>query len=70
MTDYFVFRPTCENENLEQVLLWATNTISVLSDYNVINEVNYSLCGSHSVTKFEKPKSEQKWFMHHFAMVK
>ena len=57
VTDDFVFRPTCENENLEQVLVWATNTKSVLSDYKVINEDNYSLCGSHSVTNRETQKS-------------
>ena len=69
MTDDFVFRPTNENENLEQVLVWAT-TSSVLSDYKLINEDNYSLCGFHSVTRRETQKSEQKCFMCHFATVK
>ena len=60
VTDDFVFRPTCENENLEQVLVWATNTRSVLSDYKVINEDNYSLCGFHSVTNCENQKKRTK----------
>ena len=58
--DDFVFRPTCENENLEQVLVWATNTTSVLSDYKVINEDNYSICGFHSVTSRENPEKRTK----------
>ena len=60
VTDDFVFRPTYENENLEQVLVWATNTTSVLSDYKVINEDNYSLCGFHSVTSRENPEKRTK----------
>ena len=60
VTDDFVFRPTYENENLEQVLVWATNTTSILSDYKVINEDNYSLCGFHSVTNRENPKKRIK----------
>ena len=43
VTDDLVFRPTYENENLEQVLVWATNTTAVLSDYKVIHEDNHSL---------------------------
>ena len=60
VTDDFVFRPTYENENLEQVLVWATNTSSVLSDYKLINEDNYSLCGFHSVTSRENPEKRTK----------
>ena len=60
VTDDFVFRPTFENENLEQVLVWATNTSSVLSDYKLINEDNYSLCGFHSVTSRENPEKRTK----------
>ena len=60
VTDDFVFRPTLENENLEQVLVWATNTSSVLSDYKLINEDNYSLCGFHSVTSSENPEKRTK----------
>ena len=60
VTDDFVFRPTYENENLEQVLVWATNTTSVLSDYKVINEDKYSLCGFHSVTSRENPEKRTK----------
>ena len=60
VTDDLVFRPTYENENLEQVLVWATNTTSVLSDYKVINEDNYSLCGFHSVTSRENPEKRTK----------
>ena len=56
VTNDFVFRPTYENENLEQVLVWATCTTSVLSDYKVINEDNYSLCGFDSVTNHENPE--------------
>ena len=48
------------NENLEQVLVWATNTSSVLSDYKLINEDNYSLCGFHSVTSRENPEKRTK----------
>ena len=60
VTEDFVFRPACENENLEKVLLWATNTTSVLSDYKVINEDNYSLCSFHSVTNRENPEKRTK----------
>ena len=60
VTDDFVFRPTYENENLEQVLVWATNTSSVLSDYKLIKEYNYSLCGFHSVTSRENPEKRTK----------
>ena len=60
VTDDFVFRPTCENENLEQVLVWATNTTAVLSDYKVIHEDNHSLCGFHSVTSRENPEKRTK----------
>ena len=60
VADDFVFRPTCENENLKQVLVWATNTTSVLSEYKVINEDNYSLCGFHSVTNRENPEKRTK----------
>ena len=70
VTDDFVFRPTYENENLEQVLVWATNTTSILSDYKVINEDNYSLCGFHNVTVVKTQKSKQKWFMHQSVTVK
>ena len=49
-----------ENENLEQVLVWAINTTSVLSDYKVINEDNYSLCGFHSVTNRENTEKRTK----------
>ena len=60
VTNDFVFRPTYENENLEQVLVWATNTTSVLSDYKVINEDNYSLCGFNSVISRENPEKRTK----------
>ena len=60
VTDDFVFRPTYENENLEQVLVWATNTTAVLSDYKVIHEDNHSLCGFHSVTSRENPEKRTK----------
>ena len=60
VTDDFVFRPTYENENLEQVLVWATNTTAVLSDYKVIHEDNHSLCGFHSVTSRENPEERTK----------
>ena len=58
--DDLVFRPTYENENLEQVLVSPTNTSSVLSDYKLINEDNYSLCGFHSVTSRENPEKRTK----------
>ena len=60
VTDDLVFRPTYENENLEQVLVWATNTTAVLSDYKVIHEDNHSLCGFHSVTSRENPEKRTK----------
>ena len=60
VTDDFVFRPTYENENLEQVLVWATNTTSVLSDYKVINEDSYSLYDFHSVTSRENTEKRTK----------
>ena len=60
VTDDLVFRPTYENENLEQVLVWATNTTAILSDYKVINEDNHSLCGFHSVTNRENPEKRTK----------
>ncbi len=45
VTDDFVCRPTEGNENLAQVLEWATNTSSVLGDYKVIHEDERSLSG-------------------------
>ena len=60
VTDDLVFRPTYENENLEQVLVWATNTTAVLSDYKVIHEDDHSLCGFHSVTSRENPEKRTK----------
>ena len=60
VTDDFVFRPTYENEHLEQVLVWATNTTAVLSDYKVIHEDNHSLCGFHCVTSRENPEKRTK----------
>ena len=60
VTDDLVFRPTYENQNLEQVLVWATNTTAVLSDYKVIHEDNHSLCGFHSVTSRENPEKRTK----------
>ena len=60
VTDDFVFRPTFENENLEQVLVWATKTTAVLSDYKVIHEDNHSLCGFHSVISRENPEKRTK----------
>ena len=51
VTDDLVLRPTYENENLEQILVWATNTKAVLSDYKVIHEDNHSLCGFHILTR-------------------
>ncbi len=60
VTDDLVFRPTYENENLEQVLVWATNTTAVLSDYKVIHEDNHSLCGFHSITSRENPEKRTK----------
>ena len=60
VTDDFIFRPTHDNENLEQVLQWATNCSSVLGDYKVIHEDEHSLCGFHSVTSPDDPTKRTK----------
>ena len=58
--DDLVFRPTYENENLEQVLVPARNTTAVLFDYKDIHEDNHSLCDFHSVTSRKSPEKRTK----------
>ena len=38
VTEDFICRITHDNENLEQVLQWATNCTTVLGDYKVIHD--------------------------------
>ena len=63
VTDDFVCRPTEGNENLAQVLEWATNTSSVLGDYKVIHEDERSLCGFIVWSAQKNLKSGLKWFI-------
>ena len=60
VTDDSVHRPTEANEDLAQVLEWATNCSAVLGDYEVIHEEKHSLCGFHIVVSPEQPENRTK----------
>ena len=71
VTEDFICRPTHDNENLEQVLQWATNCTSVHEDYKVIHEDEHSLCGFHSVTSPDDPTKRRKtMYIYFFVMAR